>query len=222
MVAFGIAALSVIMALAVVLGVAGTSGRSVAIRAAIVIAISMSLQLVLATTGVLNQWARRPAPIMPLFALCTAITILFAFSRYGSKLGALPLAALIGAQAFRFPLELVMHQAAMEGLMPMQMSYSGFNFDILTGLTAIPIALAAAYGKAPRWVVIAWNLMGTLLLVNIVSIAIASMPQFHAFGFDRLNTWVAHAPYVWLPGVLVQTALLGHLVLWRRIQASSR
>lgn len=34
-----------------------------------------------------------------------------------------------------------MNRAAEEGVMPVQMSYSGFNFDILTGLSALILGL---------------------------------------------------------------------------------
>jgi hypothetical protein len=52
----------------------------------------------------------------------------------------------------------------------------------------------------------------------VVGIAVASMPTTHAFGPDRLNTWVTFAPFVWLPGVLVPIALFLHLVLWRKLR----
>ena len=119
-------------------------------------------------------------------------------------------AAIIGVQAFRFPLELVMHQAAISGLMPVQMSYSGRNFDILTGILAIPVALVALRSRPSRRIIIAWNVVGTLLLVNILTIAVASTPVFAAFGPDHLNTWVADAPYIFLPTVLVPAAVFGH------------
>jgi len=32
-----------------------------------------------------------------------------------------------------------------------------------------------------------------------------------------LNTWIADPPFIWLPGVLVPAALLGHLLLWRKM-----
>jgi hypothetical protein len=36
------------------------------------------------------------------------------------------------------------------------------------------------------------------------------------------NTLVLHFPYVWLPAPLVMAALLGHLVLFRKIWAERR
>ena len=56
-----------------------------------------------------------------------------------------------------------------------------------------------------------------MLLINVVTIAFVSTPLVAAFGADHLNTWVADPPYVWLPGVLVPAALLGHVVMLRKI-----
>ena len=69
----------------------------------------------------------------------------------------------------------------------------------------------------PRWVVAGWNVLGLALLANIVGIAIASTPLFRAFGDDRLNTFVAYPPFVWLPAVLVTGALMGHILVWRKL-----
>jgi len=79
-----------------------------------------------------------------------------------------------------------------------------------------------AYARAPRWAIWAFDVIGFALLVNIVAVAIASLPTVHAFGEapERLNTWVAFAPFVWLPTVLVPGALLGHVLLTRRLRAN--
>jgi len=99
-----------------------------------------------------------------------------------------------------------------------QMSYAGQNFDIVTGTLAIPVALLAAFNRAPLALIRVWNLLGLALLLNVVIVAIASLPVFAAFGPDRLNTWVADAPFVWLPGVLVPAALFGHVLTFRRLR----
>jgi len=182
------------------------------------IGVLMAGQLALSARGVLTEWHRVPPPFLPV----VAVSVLLAAGAASSAIGAraaerLSFAALIGYQSFRLPLELVMHRAATDGLMPVQMSFSGWNFDILSGITAIPVAILAARGRASRGVIVAWNLLGTALLINIVSIAVASLPNFAAFGPDRLNTWVADPPYIWLPGVLVPAALFGHILTWRKL-----
>lgn len=139
----------------------------------------------------------------------------------GGRLAAgVPLAWLVGIQGFRLPLELIMHRAAVEGVMPVQMSFSGWNFDIVTGITALMVAALIATKTAPRVLVVAWNTLGLVLLAVVGGIAVASLPPIHAFGSSpkRLNTWVTRFPYVWLPAGPVAFALAGHLVVARRLR----
>lgn len=173
----------------------------------------------LAAAGVLERWSARPPPFL-LLVLSGGLAAL-AFSRTeaaGRIAGNAPVALLVGFQAFRFPLELTMHRAFEEGLMPVQMSYSGWNFDILTGLFALAVGAGAALGRPPsRTVALAFNVAGLVLLANIVGIAAASTPMFAAFGPEHLNVWIATAPFVWLPCVFVPLAFVGHLLLARRL-----
>ena len=101
--------------------------------------------------------------------------------------------------------------------MPPQMSFEGLNFDIVSGLSAGVIALMGAWVTLPRWVYWAFNVMGTALLAVIVTIAIVSIPTFALFGPDRTNTWVFGFPYLYLPAVMVQWALVGHLLVFRKL-----
>lgn len=214
-VTFGIAGLAILVAVMGIILARKAGTRSSPAWLAILAV--MTLQYAVAASGILTQWDRTPPPFLPLIALTLTLAILTVV-RWGKQAAAtLSFAILIGSQAFRLPLEMVMHQAATEGVMPVQMSYSGRNFDILTGTSAIVVAVLAARGLAPRWLLLGWNLLGSLLLLNIVWIAAISTPLFHAFGDSQLNTWVAYPPFVWLPGVLVPAALLGHGILWRKL-----
>lgn len=174
----------------------------------------------LIASGLLTRFdAGPPPPFVLLLGPIVVLPILVARSAAGARLAGAPMAWLVGLHAFRLPLELVMHQAADEGTMPPQMTFTGLNLDIVTGATAIVVAALAARGQAPRWLLLAWNALGTALLVVVITIAIASMPQLHAFGADPpyVATWVAYAPFHLLPAVLVMAAWLGHLLLWRRL-----
>jgi hypothetical protein len=183
----------------------------------------MGLTATAARSGWLAQFERRPPPLMFLVLGVVTIGLAVGATRVGAVLAAgLPTAALVGLQAFRLPLELVMHQAAREHIMPSQMSYSGYNFDIVTGITAIVVAVLAHQRRAPRWLLVGWNLLGSALLLIIVAIALAATPLFHAFGPENLNTFVSHSPYVWLPAVMVATAFAGHLVIYRHLRARGR
>ncbi len=127
-----------------------------------------------------------------LMAVVGVLAVLLAATRFGRRLArAVPLWALVAVQAFRLPLELAMHAMAERGVMPEQMSYTGRNFDILTGVTALVVAPLVARGVGGRKLVAAWNVLGLGLLLNVVVVAVRSTPMFRAFGDDALNTWVA-------------------------------
>jgi hypothetical protein len=176
-----------------------------------------------AETGHLSRLDLWPPPFMGLAVAIFLLGVLMARTRFGTRLAdGLPLAALVAVQAFRFPLELLMHHAYREGVMPYQMSYTGWNFDIITGLTALPVAWALHRGLGGRRLALAWNALGSLLLLNIVVIAVVSTPIIGLFGPDLLNTWVMFPPFVWLPAVMVLMAFAGHLLIARAIRRQCR
>jgi hypothetical protein len=182
-------------------------------------AIWMAATWMAARSGVLLRWDATPPPFALLVAGVVVLAVAMAFGPYGRRLArGLPLWALVAVQGFRFPLELAMHAMYERGVMPVQMSYSGRNFDIATGVTAIVVGALVWTGRGGRRLVLAWNLAGLALLLNIVTIAILSTPRFRYFGDDRLNVWVMYAPFVWLPAVMVLAALAGHLITFRALK----
>jgi hypothetical protein len=181
------------------------------------------LSLLIAERGVLTRFEARPPPLMVLLVLTLGGAIALGRSRFGERLSlGLPLWALVGSQAFRLPLELVLHRAALDGTMPVEMSFSGYNFDILSGASALLLGTALALGwVGPRFALI-WNIGGLLLLCNIIAIAVAATPVFQAFGPEHLNIWITRPPYVLLPTVLVMAALFGHVLVFGKLRALRR
>lgn len=60
------------------------------------------------------------------------------------------------------------------------------------------------------------GLLAFVLLCVIVSVAVLAAPApLRAFNAVPPNRIVLSAPYVWLPTVLVLSALLGHLIVLR-------
>jgi hypothetical protein len=183
----------------------------------------MAVTAAIARTGILRQWDRNPPPFMLLVFGIGALAVGIVLSPLGRRLATyLPLWSLIAVQAFRLPLELAMHGMYERGIMPVQMSYTGRNFDILTGATAIVVAAFVSTGRGGRALVTTWNVIGLILLVNIVAIAVLSTPRFHYFGEDQLNVWITYPPFVWLPAVMVLTALAGHLLIFRAVGERAR
>jgi hypothetical protein len=175
-----------------------------------------------ATSGVLQRFDTVPPPMALMIVSVFTLAFALGLSPFGGAAAMrVPVVALVLFQGFRFPLELVMHHAADTGVMPRELSYSGYNFDIVTGAGALLLGGAMAAGAhVPRAAIWIWNLWGCWCLAVIVFIAIASSPMVRLWGGPpHVNTWVLFVPYVWLPMILVTTAVFGHIVITRALLA---
>lgn len=178
---------------------------------------------VLGYTAKLHDFSQMPPRLPLLFVLMFIVTYFGSYFPAASKLIESPgLAWLIGLQVFRVAVEIFLYLGHRAGFVPMQMTFEGRNWDVLTGLTALPMAWLVAKKRAPKWLIYAWNTMGLGLLLNVVAVAVLSMPtpwrQFHN---DPPNTFVTYFPYVWLPLYLVQVAWMSHLLIFRAAKSQA-
>ncbi len=133
----------------------------------------------------------------------------------------IPPEKIIRLQVFRVFVEILLWTLLLQNLLPVQMSFEGRNFDILTGLTAPVAAWWVARKKWSPGLLLAWNVAGLILLLNIVVIAILSMPTpLRVFPKEPASTIVTTFPFIWLPGLLVPLAYALHffslrLIPWR-------
>lgn len=212
----GFPALSVAMIVALGLVIArGATPRTGALFVGVALAWS-SLALVLAASGVLGRFSL-PPPLMLLFVLGLVLLAVVARSRFGDALVSQPFALLLGLQGFRVLVELLIHQAVVEGVAPPQMTWTGYNLDLIAGVTAPLVAVAVHRGVAVKPLVLVWNLVALGLLGTVVVVGVLSVPTpFQVIRPD--NTWIAYPPYVLLPTVLVLAALLLHVAALRKLR----
>jgi hypothetical protein len=173
----------------------------------------------LAWLGTLDRYTPLPAPALVMILALAITTLALTLSSVGSRIIAVVgLPALVGYQAFRIPVEWLLHRLYQEGVVPVQMTYAGRNFDIVTGLTAAALGVWLVRGRPSKRVVLGWNVLGLALLINIITIAVLSTPvPFRRFLEGPPNLLPSLFPYVWLPTFLVQMALAGHVLVFRRI-----
>src|SRR5215470_9173333 len=175
----------------------------------------------LSYTARLHDFSAQP-PLLLVLILLSFVAVYFGsyFSAASKLIDSPGLAWLVGLQVFRLAVEIFLDLGYRAGFVPVQMTIEGRNWDVVTGLTALPMAWLVAKNKAPKWLIYAWNVMGLALLLNVMTIAALSMPtplrQFHN---ELANTFVVYFPYVWLPTYLVQVAWMSHLLIFRAAKA---
>ena len=185
-------------------------------RATLVLVAYLGLTAAVSSSGVLERGGT-PPPLMGFLGACNLVALGVALSPLGRRLASvLPVAAIVGFQAFRLPLELVLHRWYVEGVLPVTMTYAGRNFDILSGVLAIPVALWAWKGRAPRWAIAAYTVVGLGLLLRVASIAVLSSPLPLRRYFEGPPVQLAaYVPTVWIVPFCVGGALAGHVIALR-------
>jgi hypothetical protein len=164
-------------------------------------------------------------PALPLsglpffFGTVLVVSLLAGLSPLGGRMAAtIPIAALVGFQVFRLPLELVLHSWAGQGTIPYTMTWTGQNWDIVSGIAALVAAPVVGRSRAAAWVA---NVVGGVLLVNVMRVAVMSSPVPFGWGVDPPLVLALHLPYAWIGPVCVGGALVGHVVLTRALLGSS-
>jgi hypothetical protein len=157
--------------------------------------------------------------VMAYIIVCNLAAAALAFSALGQRMAmGLPLYALVGFHVFRLPLEFVLHRWYMEGVLPVQMTYEGHNYDVVTGFLALVLSPLMFFGKLSRRTAWAFNLIGGGLLINVASIAVRSSPvPLRTYMNEPPVLLALHAPYTWILPICVAGALFGHLITFRRL-----
>lgn len=210
--AFAAILLAVLYALLLAVHVAYRSFKVTAL-AGVLLGIWLGIQSALVASG---RMASLPLNGLPFFfGPVLVVAGGLGLSPVGARLAAtIPLAALVGFQAFRLPLELVLHAWFKQGTIPETMTWSGQNWDIISGTLALVCApFAHRHPAVPRL----FNIIGLALLLNVMGTAIKSSPVPFGWNIKPKLLLAYHLPYALIGPICVGGALFGHLVLTRAL-----
>lgn len=185
-----------------------------------ILGVLLLLQGVLAYFGFYQSFEAMPPRLFFAF-VPTLLLILFLFLTRKGKMWIedLDLKTLTLIHIVRIPVEIVLYLLYLEKFVPELMTFAGRNFDILAGITA-PLVYYFGFirNTMGRKIILIWNIVCLLLLLNIVVNAILSAPlSFQKFAFGQPNIALQYFPMVWLPAVVVPIVLLSHLVAIKRV-----
>jgi hypothetical protein len=173
--------------------------------------------------GIISNSEMRPPGIVFIVIPVLLFLILFLVRPSASAQGVLsfPLWLILGTQCFRVGVELFLHRLWIEGLVPRMMTFKGANVDIYIGLSAPLIAWLSTRGRWGLKLAGAWNILGLLALLNVVTRAVLTAPGplnlIHTEVPDRM---VSTFPFLLIPGFFVPLAVMLHVLAIRSIRGS--
>lgn len=183
----------------------------------IIVTVWVLLVGVLSLNGFFSDFSHLPPRPLWVILIPTLFFIVIAFTRTTRELLlVIPPYWLVAMQTFRILVEILLWKTFMLNLLPIQMTFEGSNFDGLSGLLAVPVAMILSKKWAPK-LLLAFNIIGLLLLLNILVIAVLSMPTpLRYFMNEPPNTLVGEFPFIYLGAVLVAIAQGLHILSLRQ------
>ncbi len=219
-------ALTLIMAALLALGVSAVTKRAGgpnAVRSGLWVLAALcawlALVMALSLAGVFADLEALPPRVLflPLVAFI-AMALVLRTTTARRLIAVLPRHWPIAAQTFRVGVELVLFAYFTAGRAPEQITFAGRNFDVIVGASAPLVAWLVATGRAGRGWAIAWNIAGLAVLANTVVTVVTSAPgPLHLDWGGAPLTAIADWPVVWLPALLMPTAVFLHVVSLKQL-----
>lgn len=128
---------------------------------------------------------------------------------------------LLAIHILRIPVEIVLYLLFLKGKVPELMTFSGWNFDILIGMSAFVLLILWLIFKRKihAMLFVAWNYIGILFLLFIVALAILSSPlPIQQLAFEQPNKAVLEFSYCLLPTCVVPIVLMSHLLILKSLK----
>ena len=175
---------------------------------------------VLSLTGVMGDTSLRPPGMAFVLVPVAALVLYLATSAAGIRIAlAIPLWVLLGAQAFRIGVELLIHRLWTDGLAPRLMTFEGGNLDLYVGISAPLIAWIASKGRGGLRAALLWNFVGLAALANILIRALGTSPGVLNFISSEVpDVALGRFPFTYLAGFLAPLALILHVLAIRALR----
>ena len=186
----------------------------------------IGLAIALATTGIYAV-AATPVPAVGIMVALPLIAIgAAALSSSGVRatLLALPVPLLLGLNALRILpgtfILLLASQGKLSGPFPQSAGWG----DIIVGVIAIPLMLVATRNFAGSRALLAWNILGTLDLMEAVALGVLSAPgsPLQIFGGAVGSTGMWSLPWSSVPTLLVPFYFITHGIVFAHLAQRTR
>ena len=177
-----------------------------------------------AINGVFRTGTRLPAlPLAIFLPLIIGAPLLLLSKRVGQVLDAMPASWLVALQLYRVFGSWAL-AAGLRGALPSVFGVPSGIGDVLTGVLAVPAAIAVATGTAQgRRAAIAWNVLGLADFAVAITLGFITSPgRFQLIVPDVPSIGAGAYPGVLTPALVVPSSILLHALSLRQLRRRSR
>jgi hypothetical protein len=170
---------------------------------------------ILSFTGVLRNFDLPPR--FPLLIMLPAIIFIIIFLRKNRKaeiITNIPNHIPLLFESFRIPVELLLHGTFLAGLIPIETTYSGYNFEIYFATSALIIGGLTYRNIISNKLILIWNILGLGFLATILAIFMTAIfyPSFWGETSPMVSLDLGTMPYMLVPGFYVPLAIFMHIL----------
>lgn len=176
----------------------------------------LALTIIVSTLAQLGITASNIIPIAPLlFGINILFAVLLVNSNFGKEVVKnITYKQLLGLQVFRVPLEIILYLWSTSKTVPDTLTWSGQNYDIISGLICFSFIPLYNKNKASIWFA---NIISSLLLINVIRVVILSSPFPISWDLKIPLQLIMHFPYALIVPGFVVVAISSHLLVFRKL-----
>jgi hypothetical protein len=163
-------------------------------------------------------------PRIPLFLVAPVFIVMIYFcssKKYRPIVDAMPDNWLVYLQSFRIFVELLLWGSFLQGVLPKSVTFEGYNYEIVIGITALLVGFFGYTRKLlPKPVILLWHIAGltTLAVVVFLFISHAYFPEKWEDSAQFSMTAFGSFPYTLLAGFLMPMAVFMHILSIIKLQ----
>ncbi len=190
--------------------------RPLLFRSMLILVAWMAYVLTLCFSGIFTNFSLPPR--IPMFLVLPFLLFLIYFltnSKFKPLIDAVPLHWPVYFQSFRLGVELLIYYAFIKDIFPRIVTFEGYNFDILAGLTAPIIGYFVSKKiNGSKTILVIWNIIGLLLLLNVVIIfnTCIYLPKLWDSSTPMIKPAYGMLPLALLAGIFMPAAVFMHLL----------
>jgi fatty acid desaturase len=154
---------------------------------------------------------------MPLFIILPLFLFTFVFLIRNKKSEVLlnvPKHIPIAYQSFRAFIEVIFYFTFLKGILPVQVTFEGANYDVLFGISAVFVGIYSFKKNASKRALIIWNVIGIGVVAFAAFTFITSFYFPSIWGLDdsQLSQEFNQLPYLLLPLFFMPSAIFMHVL----------